>query len=82
MGVRHSRRLVGLRKVSRQQWDSGHVFEDEIGVSPSLSPKTPNISVPYGALVPEGTDGILGAGRHIACNGAFGSKRPVRMRCR
>ena len=68
IGVRHSRRLVGLRKVSRQQWDSGHVFEDEIGVSPSLSPKTPNVSVPYGALVPEGLDGILGAGRHIACD--------------
>jgi hypothetical protein len=46
MGVRHSRRLVGLRKVSRQQWDSGHVFEDEIGVSPSLSPKTPALSFP------------------------------------
>jgi hypothetical protein len=68
IGVRHSRRLVGLRKVTRQQWDSGHVFDDEIGVSPSLSPKTPNISVPYGALVPEGLDGILGAGRHIACD--------------
>ncbi|HEY1745911.1 MAG TPA: FAD-dependent oxidoreductase [Xanthobacteraceae bacterium] len=68
IGVRHSRRLVGLRKVARQQWDSGHVFEDEIGVSPSLSPKTPNISVPYGALVPERLDGILGAGRHVACD--------------
>ena len=68
IGVRHSRRLVGLRKVNRQQSDSGHVFEDEIGVSPSLSPKTPNISVPYGALVPEGLDGILGAGRHISCD--------------
>jgi len=68
IGVRHSRRLVGLCKVVREQWDSGHVFEDEIGVSPSLSPKTPNISVPYGALVPEGLDGILGAGRHIACD--------------
>jgi hypothetical protein len=68
LGVRHSRRLVGVRKVSRQQWDGGHVFDDEIGVSPSLSPKTPNISVPYGALVPEKLDGILGAGRHIACD--------------
>lgn len=68
IGVRHSRRLVGLRKVTRRQWDSGHVFDDEIGVSPSLSPKVPNISVPYGALVPEGLDGILGAGRHLACD--------------
>jgi hypothetical protein len=68
IGVRHSRRLVGVGKVTRQQWDGGHVFEDEIGVSPSLSPKTPNISVPYGALVPESLDGILGAGRHVACD--------------
>jgi hypothetical protein len=68
IGVRHSRRLVGEGKVSRQQWDRGAVFADEIGVSPSLSPKTPNISVPYGALVPERVDGILGAGRHVACD--------------
>jgi FAD dependent oxidoreductase len=59
---------VGVRKVTRQQWDGGHVFDDEIGVSPSLSPKTPNISVPYGALVPGSLDGILGAGRHVACD--------------
>jgi hypothetical protein len=68
IGVRHSRRLAGLRKVTRQQWDSGHVWDDEIGVSTSLSPKTPNISVPYGALVPEALDNILGAGRHVACD--------------
>ncbi len=68
IGVRHSRRLTGLRKVTRQQWDSGHVWDDEIGVSTSLSPKTPNISVPYGALVPETRDNILGAGRHVSCD--------------
>ncbi len=68
IGVRHSRRLVGLRKVTRQQWDTGEVFDDEIGVSPSLAPKFPNISVPYGALVPERLDNILGAGRHVACD--------------
>ncbi len=68
IGVRHSRRLAGMRKVSRPQWDTGQVFADEIGVSPSLSPKFPNISVPYGALVPAGIDNILGAGRHVACD--------------
>jgi FAD dependent oxidoreductase len=68
IGVRHSRRLTGLRKVTRQQWDSGYVWDDEIGVSTSLSPKTPNISVPYGALLPETFDNILGAGRHVACD--------------
>src|SRR5262249_53980349 len=68
IGVRHSRRLVGVGSVSRPQWDTGQAFADEIGVSPSLSPKFPSISVPYGALVPAELDGILGAGRHVSCD--------------
>ena len=68
LGVRHSRRMEGVRSVTRQQWDTGTVWDDEIGVSTSLSPKFPNISVPYGALVPAKLDGILGAGRHVACD--------------
>ncbi|SVE36153.1 uncharacterized protein METZ01_LOCUS489007, partial [marine metagenome] len=68
IGVRHSRRLVGLAKVTRAQWDDGKVWDDEIGVSTSLSPKFPNISIPYGSLVPQGIDGVLGAGRHLACD--------------
>jgi hypothetical protein len=68
IGVRHSRRLAGLRRVTRQQWDTGQVWDDEIGVSTSLAPKFPNISVPYGALLPEGLDNILGAGRHVSCD--------------
>ena len=68
IGVRHSRRLGGVRQVTRHQWDTGEVFDDEIGVSPSLAPKFPNISVPYGALVPQQLDNILGAGRHVACD--------------
>jgi hypothetical protein len=68
IGVRHSRRLNGLGKVTREQWDSGKVWDDEIGVSTSLSPKFANISVPYGALVPAELNNILGAGRHVACD--------------
>ena len=68
IGVRHSRRLRGLNKVTREQWDTGRIWDDEIGVSTSLSPKFPNISVPYGALVPAELDNILGAGRHVACD--------------
>jgi FAD dependent oxidoreductase len=68
IGVRHSRRLNGLAKVTREQWDTGPVWDDEIGVSTSLSPKFPNISVPYGALIPAELDNILGAGRHVACD--------------
>jgi hypothetical protein len=68
VGVRHSRRLAGERKVTRGQWDEGTVWDDEIGVSTSLAPKFPNISVPYGALLPVGMEGVLGAGRHVACD--------------
>ncbi len=68
VGVRHSRRLSGVRKVTRRQWDTGQVWDDEIGVSASLSPKFANISVPYGALIPAELDNILGAGRHVACD--------------
>jgi hypothetical protein len=68
IGVRHSRRLKGLGRVTRDQWPTGLVHDDEIGVSTSLSPKFPNISVPLGALLPAGLDGIVGAGRHIACD--------------
>jgi hypothetical protein len=68
IGVRHSRRLGGLRKITREQWDTGKAWDDEIGVSTSLSPKFPNISVPYGSLVPVELDNILGPGRHVACD--------------
>jgi 2-polyprenyl-6-methoxyphenol hydroxylase-like FAD-dependent oxidoreductase len=68
LGVRHSRRLSGVRKVTRAQWPTAQVFDDEIGVSPSVSPKFPSISIPYGSLVPEKLDGLLACGRHIACD--------------
>ena len=49
-------------------WPSAQVFDDEIGVTPSVSPKFPNISIPYGCLVPAQLDGLLACGRHIACD--------------
>lgn len=68
IGIRHSRRIVGLNRVTRERWAAGHVWDDEIGVSTSLAPKFANVSVPYGALVPAGIDGVLAAGRHVACD--------------
>ncbi|MBW8268372.1 FAD-dependent oxidoreductase [Caldovatus aquaticus] len=67
LGVRHARRLKGVASVTREWWD-GRVAADEIGVSPSLSPKFPNVSVPYGALVPASLDGLLAPGRHLSCD--------------
>lgn len=68
LGVRHSRRLLGTSRVTREQWPTAKVFADEIGVTPSVSPKFPNISIPYGSLVPQTLDGLLACGRHIACD--------------
>ncbi|NVM90441.1 hypothetical protein FHT32_004098 [Variovorax sp. SG517] len=68
IGTRHGRRLVGVKRVLRSAWDAGAVEPDEIGISPSPSPRFPSISVPYGALVPASLDGVLAAGKHIACD--------------
>jgi hypothetical protein len=66
LGVRHTRRLQGVSKLTRAQWPEGMVLPGEIGVSPSPSPKFPVISVPYGALVPARLDGLLACGRHVS----------------
>ncbi|MBC7803344.1 MAG: FAD-dependent oxidoreductase [Candidatus Parcubacteria bacterium] len=68
LGVRHARRLTGVTKMLRAHWPTAQVFDDEIGVTPSVSPKFPNISIPYGSLVPATLDGLLACGRHIACD--------------
>jgi hypothetical protein len=66
LGVRHARRLEARGGDARHV--DGRVAPDEIGVSPSLSPKLPNISVPYGAIVPRTVRGLLAPGRHLACD--------------
>lgn len=68
IGVRHARRLKGVDAVLRSRWPEGTALADEIGVTPAVSPKFPNISIPYGALVPEALDGLLACGRHISCD--------------
>jgi hypothetical protein len=70
LGVRHSRRLPGVARVTRERWSDATPWEDEIGVSPSLSPKLPPVSVPYGCLVPRTLDGLLVAGRHVSSDAA------------
>ncbi len=70
IGVRHARRLKGVGAVLRARWPEGTPLADEIGVSPSVSPKFPNISIPYSALVPETLDGLLACGRHVSCDPA------------
>lgn len=68
LGVRHTRRLAGVSRIERKDWGDGTPVNDEIGISPSVSPKYPVVSVPYGCLVPRQLDGLLAAGRHISCD--------------
>ncbi|MFN0159961.1 MAG: FAD-dependent oxidoreductase [Burkholderiales bacterium] len=68
LGVRHTRRLKGTGAVLRSDWPRGVPHADEIGVSPAVSPRFPNISIPYGSLVPARLDGLLACGRHISCD--------------
>lgn len=68
IGIRHTRRLKGVDAVLRRRWPEGLALPDEVGVTPAVSPKFPNISIPYGALVPETLDGLLAPGRHVSCD--------------
>jgi hypothetical protein len=68
IGVRHARRLKGVGAVLRSRWPEGKPLPDEVAVTPAVSPKFPNISIPYGALVPESLDGLLAVGRHVSCD--------------
>ena len=78
IGVRHARRLKGLDSVLRNRWSDGVALPDEVGVTPAVSPKFPNISIPYGALVPQQLDGLLACGRHISCDkNAHGFMREI-----
>lgn len=66
IGVRQTRRLLGRKTLSREDWRSGVVHADEIGISPSLAPQFASVSVPYGSLLPVGTSNLLVAGRHLS----------------
>jgi hypothetical protein len=66
LGARHSRRLAGRDAMTGTTTKSGLILPDEVGVSPSLGPNLPEVSVPYGALLPVKTDNLLVAGRHIS----------------
>lgn len=68
IGVRHTRRAVGLHRLAIDDWRAGIRHADEIGVSPSPSQKFDSVSVSYRSLVPSDLDNVLVGGRHIACD--------------
>jgi hypothetical protein len=66
VGARHSRRIVGIERMARTDWDRGVVHADEIGISPSPALGFPNVSVRYGALVPRRFANLLAPGKHLS----------------
>lgn len=68
MGVRHSRRLRGQTKMTRDAWMTGHLYKDEIGISPPPNPRHPNVSMPLGCLMPASLNNLMAAGRNLSCD--------------
>jgi hypothetical protein len=68
IGIRHTRRLAGVRKMTNADWKARVVHDDEIGVSPSPGPKFAPVSVPYGAVLSAHLDNLLAPGRHVSCD--------------
>jgi hypothetical protein len=68
MGVRHSRRLKGVTKMSRDDWMAGKIYDDEIALSPPPNPRHPNVSIPLGCMMPASRDNLLAAGRNLSCD--------------
>lgn len=73
-GTRGSRRLVGEYVVTQRDLQRGAVYPDTIAAIPrfqeNVSSKTPNRCIPYRALVPCTTEGLLVAGRCFSSDAA------------
>jgi hypothetical protein len=70
IGTRHSRRLSGVTRMTRDAWTAGRGHDDEVGISPPPNARYPNVSIPLGCLVPQALDGLLAAGRNLSCDAA------------
>jgi hypothetical protein len=68
LGVRHTRRLAGVGGSSARTGAMAPRWPTRWASVPSISPKFPVVSVPYGSLVPRALDGLLAGGRHISCD--------------
>lgn len=68
--VRHSRRLSGVKRMAREDWQEGVIHDDEIGVSPSPNRRFPNVSVPLNCLAPESPNDLMAAGRNLSSDPA------------
>jgi hypothetical protein len=66
LGVRDSRRVRGVHKLTRAEAEAGTCFEDAIGMTGATFASGEHLQVPYRALVPQALDGLLISGRCIS----------------
>jgi hypothetical protein len=66
LGVRDSRRVRGIHRLTRAEMAAGAQFEDAIGITGEMFGSGNHLQVPYRALVPETLDGVLTSGRCIS----------------
>lgn len=74
IGTRGSRRLAGEYVVTASDLQRGVVYPDTIAAIPrfqeNVSSKSPNRCIPYRALLPRKTEGLLVAGRCLSSDAA------------
>ena len=67
LGVRLSRLLDGVKKLTVEDIRSGAKFKDVIGYSGAYA-NAPEFQIPYGSLVPAKVENVLAAGRCISAD--------------
>lgn len=89
IGVRESRRIMGIRKVTKESVLAGEIPDDSIGIysyfidihsgsgdETFTEPVREPYGVPYGCTVPKRIDGLMTTGRCISVDAvAFGTTR-------
>lgn len=77
LGVRDSRRVRGIHKLTKAEAEAGIRFEDAIGMTSRTFEGGHHLQIPYRALVPESVDGLVVGGRCISVDdGLIG---PIRV---
>jgi hypothetical protein len=77
LGVRDSRRIKGLHRLTRQEAEDHAAFDDAIGWVGNEFVHVDRVQVPYRSLVPHQIDGLLIAGRCISVDDQMAN--PMRL---
>ena len=65
MGVRLSRLLKGVKKLTTEEMKAGARFKEVIGYAGTYA-NAPEFQIPYGCLIPDKLDNLLAAGRCVS----------------